>query len=328
MSGKGLRPQSGHSIIPAECLASERDLRSDPFSVGTGNKITLSHQQQTQTYVPENAPEKDPTRSAQGGMLSPGGNPSVKWSAKSERDAQDSFPGPRVPLSSHHNAEQGSAQLRPNTDQSFQHSQRDSLPRPFDASPADGSGNFFVDFRAPPAGPGPGPARRTPARSPPRSESQTALGKSPAAGDAVPPPASGRPKTPSRPRPAPGQPEVVGLHVPLRVGLRVRPMAGGGPAAGGREGMVTVVSEGGDACFVLWDGAAEERGWYRCGVRGKCPSRPPHTHTPSHHTPGPISPYRWAAAYFLRSIILRPGGARALLLHKSMHSQSAIFMRR
>jgi hypothetical protein len=61
---------------------------------------------------------------------------------------------------------------------------------------------------------------------------------------------------------------MIGLHVPLRVGLRVQPAGRTGSVG---DGMVTVVSTAGDACFVKWDGAAEEFGWsrYRCGMRGQ-----------------------------------------------------------
>jgi hypothetical protein len=83
----------------------------------------------------------------------------------------------------------------------------------------------------------------------------------------------GRAKPKSRPDQL-SEAQMVGLHVPLRVGLRVQPAGrtdSDSPpvdAAVG-DGMVTVVNASGDACFVKWDGAEEECGWYRCGVRGQ-----------------------------------------------------------
>jgi len=80
-----------------------------------------------------------------------------------------------------------------------------------------------------------------------------------------------------------GLQRVVGLHVPLATGLRVKPVDGTLAHSQGGAGFVTKVNSDLDACFVKWDMTEEECGWYRCGAYGNYTLRllPPDEEKPS-----------------------------------------------
>ena len=65
-----------------------------------------------------------------------------------------------------------------------------------------------------------------------------------------------------------GHHQVVGLHVALATGLRVKPVDEALAYANRGPGVVTKVNRDLDACFVKWDLTEEECGWYRCGAYG------------------------------------------------------------
>mmetsp|Transcript_9353 Transcript_9353/g.31284 ORF Transcript_9353/g.31284 Transcript_9353/m.31284 type:complete len:231 (-) Transcript_9353:287-979(-) len=73
---------------------------------------------------------------------------------------------------------------------------------------------------------------------------------------------------------------LVGLDVPIRVGLRVKPAHSGGffqylsesdgnlgsVMAQNLQGFITRMNDDKNACWVKWDNQPEECGWYRCGI--------------------------------------------------------------
>ena len=65
-----------------------------------------------------------------------------------------------------------------------------------------------------------------------------------------------------------GHHQIVGLHVALATGLRVKPVDEALAYANRGPGVVTKVNRDLDACFVKWDLTEEECGWYRCGAYG------------------------------------------------------------